>query len=166
MLIGVTSDTHIPTRAIHLPSKLVKGLRGVDLIIHAGDWDHIQVYDQLKQLAPVKGVYGSNDDESIRKHFDKKIILSLGDYNIGVIHGDGGKRKDTIERCIQSFATERVDMIIFGHTHLPYYARHAHTLLFNPGSPTNKKKGQKNYSFGMIELGPKIAAKHIFFKGN
>ncbi|MEX2105031.1 MAG: YfcE family phosphodiesterase, partial [Bacilli bacterium] len=35
MRIGVVSDTHIPKRAKLLPRKLIEGLKGVDLILHA-----------------------------------------------------------------------------------------------------------------------------------
>lgn len=47
MKIGIVSDTHLPKKGKHLPVALLQGLQGVDLIIHAGDWSTLQVYEEL-----------------------------------------------------------------------------------------------------------------------
>ncbi|MDQ0337486.1 putative phosphoesterase [Caldalkalibacillus uzonensis] len=162
MKIGVVSDTHVPKRAKALPSALLKGLQGVDFIIHAGDWQSLEVYERLRRIAPVDGVAGNVDGEEIVRRFGLKKILTFGPYRIGVIHGHGGKRKETAKRAYETFAEDRVDIIIFGHSHIPYLKKRRGILLFNPGSPTDKRR-QKLYSFGYLELQDKIEAKHIFF---
>ena len=35
MLIGVISDTHIPSRSYEIPEKVFEVFKGVDLILHA-----------------------------------------------------------------------------------------------------------------------------------
>ncbi len=162
MRIGVVSDTHIPKRAKLLPRKLIEGLKGVDLILHAGDWVSLDVLASLKKIAPVNGVAGNNDGGDIRKMFGLRKILSIHGFKIGLVHGDG-VTKTTIVRAKEAFIGKSVDIIIFGHSHKPYNQEHEGVLLFNPGSPTDKRR-QTAYSYGIIELNETIKATHFFFR--
>jgi len=56
MIIGVVSDTHVGGRIKSLPKELLDGLRGVDLIIHAGDILKDFVIYELEEIAPVEAV--------------------------------------------------------------------------------------------------------------
>lgn len=161
MKIGVLSDTHIPQRAKHLPQALLKGLQDVDYMIHAGDWVSLSVYRILKKYGPVEGVAGNCDGEDIISKFGKKKILQLEGFRIGVMHGEGMK-KTTEKRVWDAFAGDKVDLVIFGHTHIPVCKRHKGVWMFNPGSPTDKRR-QARYSFGIITLGDEIRAEHVFF---
>lgn len=162
MLIGVVSDTHIPYRAKKLPDPLLSGLKKADLIIHAGDWQSLEVYETLRQLAPVEGVAGNTDGPEVVRQFGWKKIIDVGPYRLGVVHGHGGERSKTEERVFLSFRDEGVDLIIFGHTHVPALKKRNGVLLFNPGSPTDKRR-MPHYSYGLIRLGSLIEAKHIYF---
>jgi putative phosphoesterase len=159
--IGVVSDTHIPKRAKFLPKELINGLQGVDCIIHAGDWQSLEVYKELSKIAPVNGVAGNVDSEEIVKKFGRKKKLTIGRFNIGVIHGDG-IRMTTEKRVIEAFKDDPVDLIIFGHSHIPLYKKSGDVWLFNPGSPTDKRR-QEQYSFGIILLGAQINATHVYY---
>ncbi|MBC8074637.1 MAG: hypothetical protein H7Y32_01055, partial [Chloroflexales bacterium] len=48
--IGLVSDTHMPQRCAALPPALFAALRGVDLLLHAGDVGELWVLDQLSAL--------------------------------------------------------------------------------------------------------------------
>ncbi len=61
MLIGLTSDTHIPDHAKELPSQLKEAFRGFDLILHAGDIYVVSVLGELERLAPVLAAEGDDD---------------------------------------------------------------------------------------------------------
>jgi putative phosphoesterase len=161
MRIGVVADTHVPKRAKKLPSALLEGFEGVDLILHAGDWVSLDVAKELEQLAPVDGIAGNNDGDDIRRRFGESKILQLEGYRIGLVHGDG-KKGTTAKRAWDSFRTDHVNVIIFGHSHIPFSQNHHGVLLFNPGSPTDKRR-QPRYSFGIIELGNTINARHYYF---
>jgi putative phosphoesterase len=162
MKIGVISDTHIPKRAKIIPQAVFSGLQGVDLILHAGDWQDLSVYNLLQTIAPVDGVAGNVDGAEIIQQFGRKKVLKLEGFNIGLIHGDG-KGKTTIRRAYDAFVDEQVDIIIFGHSHIPYLKRHEGILLFNPGSATEKRR-QDRYSFGIIEIGDELKVKHIYYE--
>lgn len=162
MRIGVVSDTHIPSRAKRLPPALMEGLQEVDMILHAGDFTSLDVVKELEAIAPLEGVAGNNDGEDILARFGRKKVLELGGFRIGLIHGDG-KSKTTERRAWDAFAGQKVDAVIFGHSHAPLLRWHEGVLLFNPGSPTDKRR-QPEFSYGILELGKTIAAQHYFYR--
>ncbi|EGL83809.1 hypothetical protein CathTA2_0625 [Caldalkalibacillus thermarum TA2.A1] len=82
MKIGVLSDTHVPKRAKALPAALLEGLKGLDFIIHAGDWQSLEVYDLLSRIAPVDGVAGNVDGEEIVRRFGLKGWPTLAKHII------------------------------------------------------------------------------------
>ncbi|TDF99623.1 metallophosphoesterase family protein [Paenibacillus piri] len=161
MRIGVVSDTHMFGRAKMLPQALTAGLDGVDQILHAGDWMDEEVVALFEQIAPVDGIAGNNDGVDIIERFGRCKVLHLAGYRIGLVHGDGG-RKSTLERAIDVFSGMNVDIIIFGHSHIPYKGTHNGVLLFNPGSPTDKRR-QPHYSYGILQLGPAIEAELFYY---
>ena len=64
MRIGLIADTHIPEAGPALPTQVYEALRGVDLILHAGDMHILDVLDWLERIAPVLGVLGNGDHPS------------------------------------------------------------------------------------------------------
>lgn len=162
MKVGVISDTHMPRFAKQLPKAVREGLEGVDLILHAGDWQSMWVYDELSLIAPVEGVAGNTDGWDIYDRFGRRKVIQLGGFKIGLVHGDG-VGKTTEIRAFEAFKEDAVDAVIFGHSHVPLNIRHEGVLLFNPGSPTDKRR-QPLYSFGLMTLGEEIKAEHVFFE--
>ncbi|PLT35656.1 metallophosphoesterase family protein [Bacillus sp. V5-8f] len=163
MKIIVISDTHMPKRGKKLPEKLIEGLRGAELIIHAGDWQTMDVYEELMRYAPVKGVFGNVDGEEMKKKLPEKQVVEIYGQRIGIVHGHGQKGT-TEKRAIATFEGESVDMIIFGHSHIPLKKELNGVLLFNPGSPTEKRR-QPMYSYGIISVEKhRLQAEHIFFE--
>ncbi|MFD1032734.1 metallophosphoesterase family protein [Metaplanococcus flavidus] len=157
----ILSDTHIPARASQLPKILVDACQDADLIIHAGDWQVLDVFFELSAYAETVGVAGNVDPWEIVDRFGKKKILTVENLKIGVIHGDG-IRSTTEQRALEAFAEDEVDLIIFGHSHTPLMRQEAGVTLFNPGSPTDKRR-QQQYSFGILEIGEEWHLQHIFF---
>lgn len=162
MKIIVLSDTHMPKRAKELPACLIKDLKTADLIIHAGDWQVSSAYTMLSAFANVEGVHGNVDNEEIKSLFPAKKIIQAGKFSIGIVHGHG-TGKTTERRAVEAFRGDQVDCIIYGHSHIPAMNYLEGILLFNPGSPTDKRR-QKQYSYGIIDAsGEKLDAKHIYF---
>ncbi|MCA0972338.1 metallophosphoesterase [Halobacillus litoralis] len=161
MKLVVLSDTHIPKKAKQLPERLTEELTAADRIIHAGDWQTLDVYEELKTFAPVHGVYGNVDGEEIQSVFPEKQIIETGGFRIGIVHGHGEK-KTTEKRVVEAFEGEELDLIVFGHSHLPLLRFVKNTMLFNPGSVTDKRRLPR-YSFGILTLGEELHAEHVFF---
>ncbi|ASF41568.1 metal-dependent phosphodiesterase [Halobacillus halophilus] len=162
MKIVVLSDTHMPKKGKSLPERLVEELPSADAIIHTGDWHSKEVVEELKKYGPpLYGVYGNVDGEDIQSVFPYKQTIELNGFRIGLIHGHGEK-KTTEKRAVEGFKGEEVDLIIFGHSHLPLTRYMNKVMLFNPGSVTDKRK-MPYYSFGILRLEENIHAEHVFF---
>lgn len=159
--IVIVSDTHIPMRAKKLPEPLITECQTADFIIHAGDWQALDVYYELAAYAETDGVTGNVDPWEVLDRFGKKKIFAFEGVKIGVIHGDG-IRKTTEQRALEAFADDDVDIIVFGHSHIPVMRESGGVTLFNPGSPTDKRQ-QPQYSFGLLEIGDSWELRHIFF---
>lgn len=158
--IGVISDTHIPDRTAGIPQKILDGFKNVDMIIHAGDLVELSVLQDLKSVCKkVIAVYGNMDSPETREKLPEKEIIKAGKYKIGVIHGYGHPAK-LVELVGQQFKGDDVDVIIFGHSHLPFNEKRGGILYFNPGSATDKIFSPYN-SYGIIELNDTIEAQII-----
>ena len=161
MKVIVISDTHMPRMAKSLPPRLKEELRTADLILHAGDWQTKEVYEELKAYAPVDGVCGNVDGQDLIEQFGLTKIISLEGYRIGLIHGHG-KKGTTEQRALDAFSGSEVDLIIFGHSHIPVHKEINGKILFNPGSPTDKRR-QSHYSFGIIRIDENLSVEHVFY---
>ncbi len=104
---------------------------------------------------------GNVDPWDILDRFGKKKIFTIDGLRIGVIHGDG-VRSTTEQRAFDAFADEKVDIVVFGHSHIPVMRDENGVTLFNPGSPTDKRR-QSQYSFGLLEIGDSWQLRHVFF---
>jgi uncharacterized protein len=152
MKIGVVSDTHMPRFAKALPHALRDGLvrERVALILHLGDFTGPEVAGLFGALAPFDAVAGNNDGPELHRRFGRRKLLELDGVRIGMTHGDA-LRQTTPECALEAFAADAVDVILFGHSHAPYCARHGKVWLLNPGSPTDKRRNPR-YSWGLLEL--------------
>ena len=59
VVVGVLADTHVPHRMSRLPEAVLRIFEGVDLILHAGDVDRIELLHELAALAPLHAVRGN-----------------------------------------------------------------------------------------------------------
>jgi putative phosphoesterase len=160
MKVGILADTHI-RKERSLPALVWEELEEVDAILHAGDLVTMSLLDDLAVLAPVIAVRG-NCDWGV-DDLPAKAITSLGNLTVGLTHGYLGPGKSTPERALNTFAQEQVDIIIFGHSHIPYKQFVNGILLFNPGSPT-EKRGQTHHSLGIMTIEDGFFdIQHIFF---
>lgn len=164
MRITILADTHMPRMAKVWPAALLPHLEQADHIIHAGDLQDSRVLDSLASFAPVTAVSGNIDSPELIDTLPKKQLLTFHGVNIGVIHGHG-KGKTTEQRAKAAFEDEHIDLLIFGHSHIPIHKEEADLVLFNPGSPTDKRR-QQQFSFGelIVNEDGTWSLKHIFYE--
>ncbi len=153
MRIGVISDTHFHTSREKLPNKVIEALSKVDLIIHCGDFCEYHVFVSLGKIgrSEVLGVCGNMDAVEIQETLPKQIVFEAQGHRIGVIHGSGlpqgieGRIRDAFKDV------EKIDLIIYGHTHVPANHLVDDILFFNPGSPTDRRFAKYN-SYGILTI--------------
>jgi hypothetical protein len=157
MKVGVLSDTHVPAIVKALPPVIFDIFKGVDLIVHAGDITELSVLDELGAIAPVEAVAGNMDDPDVHSKLPQKKILALGRYNIGLIHG---KYKIDVQKEMIRKEFVNVDLIVYGHSHTPFWGKIDGVYFLNPGSPTDKRHAPYN-SVALLEIGDEIRAEII-----
>jgi len=147
-----------------LPAALEDGLRRarIRVLLHLGDFTEPQVVAWFERVAPVEAVAGNNDGAALQRRFGRRKIVELAGYRIGLVHGDG-RRGTTEQRALAAFADENVDVICFGHSHIPVCETRGGMWLLNPGSPTDKRR-QPLFSYALLTLQRKrIDARLCFF---
>jgi uncharacterized protein len=130
-------------------------LRAADLIVHAGDFSDETVLAELRELGPVAAVHGNVDSAGLRRELPETLSLELEDVTLALIH-DAGPAKGRLERLRARFP--EADAVVFGHSHLPLHERREGFQIFNPGSPTerrrapNRSMGEATVAGGTIEF--------------
>ena len=149
--IAIIADTHLPRGNRSLPAACVSRLRGADLIIHAGDLTTAGVLEQLRGYGDVAAVHGNVDDATVCALLPGRLVLTLGDVRLGITH-DAGPARGRLERLRRSFGD--ANAVIFGHSHIPLVERDpaGGFQIFNPGSPTDKRR-QPAYTMGWALVG-------------
>jgi putative phosphoesterase len=149
MRIGVISDTHAPRRWKRCPPEVARRLDGVDLILHAGDVCTADVLEELAVLAPVEAVLGNNDGADVAAWGAPETLrLNLDGLPAGMIH-NSGLPPGRAARMRALFPDAR--LVVFGHSHIPVDQQHGDLRLFNPGSPTDRRR-QPHGTIGLLEV--------------
>ena len=147
MIIGVLSDTH----SLDIPASLIERFKSVDLIIHAGDICNLETLKMLKKIAPTKAVQGNMDEWAVKKVLPLKEVINCGEIKIGVTHGHVGQTREALKNAMSLFKDDKIDVVIFGHSHQAFNERVGTILCFNPGSPNDVTKA-KGFSYGIISI--------------
>ncbi|MCO4818050.1 MAG: metallophosphoesterase family protein [Bacteroidetes bacterium] len=126
----ILSDTH---SLIDAP--ILKYAKAHDEVWHAGDWGTIDVYDQLTELTPVKGVYGNIDGQTIRSENPKGRCFTVEGVKVLMTHIGGYPKRynaDFKERIVK----EKPALVITGHSHIlkVVYDHKLKHLHINPGA--------------------------------
>ncbi|MFO7739036.1 MAG: metallophosphoesterase family protein [Desulfatiglandaceae bacterium] len=158
--IGVLSDTHL-----HGVNKAIRDiydtyLSDKDLIVHAGDVVSNEIVDFLSKKN-FQGVHGNMDPLDVKRQLPAKKVIELGDYRLGLIHG-WGAASGIEARILTEF--EAVDVIVYGHTHVPVNHVGAGVLFFNPGTATGLSSSGL-HSIGILELDHTIQGKIVTLDG-
>lgn len=137
--IGVISDTHIYTgsrRSIH-PAIIRLFVRAqIDLLIHLGDANSKSVLEELSDIAPLLAVPGNNDDWELQERLEEHLRFNVGKWTFGVLHGH--MDRSARDAALRHFRG-KVDLVMFGHSHKPLIETVDGTILFNPGSATDRR---------------------------
>jgi putative phosphoesterase len=147
--IAIVSDTHMPRGARAVPEPCVEALRSADLIVHAGDFSSVEVLGWIESLGPpVHAVYGNVDTAEVRERLSEAIEFDAAGIRIAVVH-DAGPAKGRLARMRRRFPD--ANAVIFGHSHLPLHEEEDGFHIFNPGSPTERRRAPR-HSFGIAEV--------------
>jgi len=126
-IVGIISDTHGRLR----PAAM-RALKGVDLIIHAGDVGKPDILEDLQAIAPVEAVRGNMDMDDWAYRLPETKLIDLGSVLLYVIHD--------VYKINGKPPKAGVSAVIHGHTHKASSIKDHNGILFlNPGSATHPR---------------------------
>jgi uncharacterized protein len=136
--LAIISDTHLPRGARALPQACVQQLTGADAILHAGDFIEASVLTALEAIGPpVHAVRGNVDAADLQARLPRTRIVEAAGVRIAMVH-DAGPAVGRVVRMQRRFP--EADAVIFGHSHLPLHEEWEGFAIFNPGSPTERRR--------------------------
>jgi len=149
VVVAVISDTHLPRGTRRIPDECVASMRASDLILHAGDFTYPEVFNELKELGPpVAAVHGNVDSEELRRALPEARLVDAGGAKIAIVH-DAGPAPRRLERMRARFPD--ADAVVFGHSHIPLHEERDGFQIFNPGSPTDRRR-QPKHTMGIANV--------------
>jgi hypothetical protein len=138
MRVVVLSDTHAPHRWRTCPPAVAAHLRRAELILHAGDVCVPGVLDELSAYAPVHVVCGNNDGTDVVEWGAPETLeVDVAGLRVAMIH-DSGQATGRTARMRRRFPS--ADVVVFGHSHIPMDVTADGVRIFNPGSPTDRRR--------------------------
>ena len=110
--IGLISDTHG-----FLDSRFVSHLQKCDEIWHAGDIGNLEIAEKLKEIAPLKAVFGNIDSHKIRLEFQENLRFHCEQVDVFITHIGGypGRYDKRVKEQLQS---KPPTLFICGHSHI------------------------------------------------
>jgi putative phosphoesterase len=149
MKVVALADTHAPRRWKSCPPAVAGHLRGADVILHAGDVCTADVLVELSAYASVHAVLGNNDGPDVAAWGAPETLeLDLDGLAVAMIH-DSGPAAGRTARMRRRFPT--ADLVVFGHSHIPMDLTGHGVRVFNPGSPTDRRR-QPHGTVGLLDI--------------
>jgi putative phosphoesterase len=128
----------MPRGARRLPDACVEAIAAADLVVHAGDFTGAEILAEVRAIGPpLVAVHGNVDAPEIRAELPERATFEAGGATVAVIH-DAGPRKGRLARMRREFPG--ADAVVFGHSHLPLHEAAEGFQIFNPGSPTERRR--------------------------
>jgi uncharacterized protein len=149
-LIAVLGDTHMPRGDRRLPDRCVELLGEAEAALHAGDFFAVETLREIESLCPgpVHAVHGNVDEDELRALLPETLDVELGGARIAMVH-DAGPAKGRVGRMRRRFPD--ADAVVFGHSHLPLHEEVDGFQIFNPGSPTERRRAPR-HSMGLLQI--------------
>jgi uncharacterized protein len=149
MQVAVIADTHLPRGRRRLPARCLEVIAGCEALIHAGDFTTAQVLRDLEAIGPpLRAVHGNVDEPSLRRALPAELRLDFAGHAVAVVH-DAGPRRGRLQRLRRRFPDAAA--VIFGHSHMPAHETSGGFQIFNPGSPTERRRAP-THSMGLMRV--------------
>jgi putative phosphoesterase len=160
-MIAVLADTHMPKGARRLPARCVELVSAAEAVIHAGDFFALSALEEIRELCPrVHAVHGNVDEPALQRALPVTIKVELSGRSLAAIH-DAGPARGRLARLRCRFPD--AEAVIFGHSHLPLHETEDGFQIFNPGSPTERRRSPQP-SMGLVDVGEAgLVFEHVWF---
>jgi putative phosphoesterase len=148
-MIAILADTHMPKGARRLPPRCVELVSAAEAVVHAGDFFGLEALEEIRALCPrVHAVHGNVDEPALQRALPATLELRLQGRCLAAIH-DAGPARGRLARLRRRFPA--ADAVVFGHSHLPLHEQEDGFQIFNPGSPTERRRAERP-SMGLLTV--------------
>src|SRR3954452_19898956 len=121
-----------------LPEACIERCRRAGAILHAGDLMEREVLEYLQSLGPpVHAVRGNVDSSWLIARLPLMRTLEFEGVRVGMVH-DAGPAAGRLNRLKRRFPDAQA--VVFGHSHIPLHEERDGFQIFNPGSPTERRR--------------------------
>ncbi|MCB9068163.1 MAG: metallophosphoesterase family protein [Calditrichae bacterium] len=124
--IGCISDTHGLLRP-----QAIAALEGSDIILHAGDVGVAKILDSLQKIAPVYAVRGNVDYGEGLSNLPITEVVEFAKQHFYMIH--------ILDDLDIDPAAAGMEMVIYGHSHIPSIEERNGVIFLNPGSAGRRR---------------------------
>jgi hypothetical protein len=156
--LAIIADTHMPRGNRRLPERCVAELGAADLIVHAGDFSDEDVLVELRAIGPLVAVHGNVDSPALRRELPESVSFEAAGATVAMLH-DAGPARGRLGRLRARFPD--ADAVVFGHSHLPMHEEREGFQIFNPGSPTERRRApSRTMGVAEVEAG-RIRFRHL-----
>jgi putative phosphoesterase len=128
--ILLISDTHS-----FIDKDILKYVKSVDEVWHAGDIGSLDVIDRIRQIKAVRAVYGNIDDHTIRAEFPLDKIFTIEGVKVWITHIGGYPNRYNF-RIKETLNKNPPNLFISGHSHIlkVQFDKKLNLLHMNPGA--------------------------------
>ena len=152
-IVGILSDNHGDW-----PPHIAESLAGVDAIIHAGDIGPYKLVLDMEAIAPTTAVLGNTDGDM---PINETAVVTLDGKKFFVQHiVDPHRLQATLRERLKRIEP---DVVVFGHTHMPFCETLGGVLFLNPGSVTQPRGDYRPSMVRMTLDNGKITPQFIEF---
>lgn len=159
MRIAVVSDTHGDNKNI---IEKLSEIEKIDILLHLGDYvtDGIKISKALGlQTIIVRG-----NGDYLHTEYNENEIIELKGKKLFLTHGHKYNLQNGITNLYYKGLELGVDIVLFGHIHVPIIEKIENMIIMNPGSPSLPRSASRIKTFGLIEIEDTIETKIVEIK--
>ncbi len=146
MKILIVSDTHKSHRNFE---KVLEENKDIDMLIHLGDVEGAEDYIEALADCPVHIIGGNNDFFSDLLSEEE---FTIGGHHVFITHGHYYGVVTGEERLARAARERGADIVMYGHTHRPFYKEEEGLIILNPGSIAYPRQLERRASYMIMEI--------------
>ena len=146
MKILIVSDTHGRHRNLE---EVLDREGPIDMLVHLGDVEGGEDYICALADCETHIIAGNNDFFS---ELDREKEINIGKYRVLLTHGHYYNVSLGVERLELEARERNLDIIMYGHTHRPFYEVHNGVIILNPGSLSYPRQEGRKPSYMVMEI--------------
>ena len=148
MKILIVSDTHRKDDSLY---KILSDIGPYDMLIHLGDSEGSEekITGWAGEDCQVQIVHLNND---LLSNLDREKEITIGKYRILLTHGHYYNVSLGVERLELEARERDLDIVMYGHTHRPFYEVHNGVIILNPGSLSYPRQEGRKPSYMIMEV--------------